>query len=126
MNINNVFPSKYLKAADLNGKTIKVVIERIEMEKMGNDTKPVLYFQGKTKGLVCNKSNAQLIAAVYSPETNGWVGKEIKVYPGKVNFQGQMVDALKVEVMPPEDDFKQDEIPDFGKKQDDPEEAAPF
>ena len=115
MNINNVFPSKYLKAADLNGKTIKVVIERIEVEKMGNDTKPVLYFEGKTKGMVVNKSNAQLIAAAYSPETDGWIGKEIKVYPGKVNFQGQMVDAIKVEVVPPiaDDDFQDKELPPF-------------
>lgn len=113
ININEVFPSKYLKASDLQGRSIKVVIDRIEMEKLGDDKKPVVYFKGKLKGLALNKTNANLIAASYSPETNGWIGKEIKVYPGKVNFQGQMVDAIKVEVVPQEVEFKDDDLPPF-------------
>lgn len=101
MNINEVFPSKYLKASDLQGKAVKVVIDRVTIEKMGEDNKPVLHFKGKEKGMALNKSNAQMIAAVYSPETDGWIGREIKLYTGKVNFNGQMVDSLKVEVIPP-------------------------
>jgi hypothetical protein len=112
VNINEVFPSKYLKASDLQGKSVKVVVDRIEIEKMGEDTKPVLYFKGKGKGMVLNKSNAQVIAAHYSPETAGWLGKEIKLYPGKVNFNGQMVDSLKIEIIPPSDG-PDDALPDF-------------
>ena len=112
MNVNDVFPSKYLRASDLQGKSIKVKIARIEREKMGEDTKPVLYFDGKQKGMALNKSNAMMIAAVYSPETDGWIGKEIKLYAGKVNFNGQMVDSLKVEVIPPSDG-PDDELPPF-------------
>lgn len=100
MNINDVFPSKYLKASDLQGKAVKVVIDRVVVEKMGEDNKPVVYFKGKEKGMALNKTNAQMIAAHYSPETAGWAGKEIKLYAGKVNFNGQMVDSLKVEVVP--------------------------
>lgn len=112
MNINEVFPSKYLKASDLHGKSVKVVIDRVTVEKMGEDNKPVLYFKGKEKGMALNKSNAQMIAAVYSPETDGWVGKEIKLYAGKVNFNGQMVDSLKVEVIPPSGG-PDDDLPPF-------------
>lgn len=113
MNINNEFPSKYLKAGDLNGKSVKVIMDRVAKEKMGEDNKLVLYFKGKEKGMVLNKSNAQMIAAVYSPETEGWSGKEIRLYAGKVNFNGQMVDSLKVEVIPPAGDA-------------DPDDAIPF
>ena len=112
MNINNEFPSKYLKAGDLNGKSVKVIVDRITKEKMGEDNKLVIYFTGKEKGMVLNKSNAQMIAAVYSPETDGWVGKEIRLYAGKVNFNGQMVDSLKVEVIPPQhNDDPNDPVP---------------
>ena len=112
MNINEAFPSKYLKASDLQGRAIKVKMARVTSEKMGEDTKLVLYFDGKQKGMVLNKSNAQMIAAVYSPETDGWIGKEIKLYAGKVNFNGQMVDSLKVEVIPAASG-PDDELPPF-------------
>ena len=112
MNINEVFPSKYLRASDLAGKSVKVKISKVAIEKMGEDNKPVIYFEGKQKGMALNKSNAQMIAAVYSPETDGWVGKEIKLYAGKVNFNGQMVDSLKVEVIPPSDG-PDDSLPPF-------------
>lgn len=113
MNINEVFPSKYLKTSDLNGKSVKLIIDRIELEEIGDGKKPVLYFSGKNKGLVLNKTNANIIAGSYSPNTDGWVGKEIRVYPSKVNFNGQMVDALKVEVVPEVGEFKDDELPPF-------------
>ena len=113
MNINDVFPSKYLKASDLQGKAVKVVIDKVTIEKMGEDNKPVLYFKGKDKAMALNKTNAQMIAAHYSPETNGWLGKEIKLYAGKVNFNGQMVDSLKVEVVPQVADGPDDELPPF-------------
>ncbi len=100
MNINNAFPSDYLKASDLQGRKIKVVIDRVEMKKLGDDTKPVVYFQGKEKGMALNRTNGMTIAAVYGPETAGWTGKPIYLYSAKVPFQGQMVDSLRVEVVP--------------------------
>jgi len=99
MNINEVFPSDYLKASDLMGKKLKLTISHVEIKEMGTDKKPVLFFQGKDKGLVLNKSKAQILAAAYSPETDGWHGREIAIYPTKVNFQGQMVDSIGVEAL---------------------------
>jgi len=118
-NINDLYPSKFLKASDLQGRSYKVIIDRTAVEKVGQDQKLVVYFKGKQKGMVCNKSNAMMIAGVYSPQTDGWVGKEIKIYPGKTQFNGQVVDTLKVEVIPAETgaDFKDDEIPDFGGRE---------
>ena len=79
------------------------------LETLGNDDKPVVYFENKEKGLVLNKTNATVIAAGYGPETDGWVGKPITLYPAKVSFQGQMVAAIRVEL--PVQDAGDDEIP---------------
>lgn len=100
MNINDVFPSDYLKANDLKGRKVKVTIQHVEVKKIGDDTKPVIYFDGKDKGLVLNKTNGMVIAAAYGPETEGWQGRSIFLYSAKVPFQGQMVDALRVEAVP--------------------------
>lgn len=112
MNVNDVFPSNYLKASDLQGRTIKVKIDSVNVEEMGKDRKPVLRFVGKQKGLVLNKSNAQIIASVYSPETNGWIGRDIELRPGKVAFNGQMVDCIQVQMPAPAAD-PNDELPPF-------------
>ena len=72
-------------------------ISHVEMEQLGTDSKPVLYFAGKQKGLVLNKTKAQTLASAFSPETDGWAEKEVAIYPTKVSFQGQMVDAIGVE-----------------------------
>ena len=48
MNIETAFPSAYLKAADLQGKSPQVAIERVEMATFdGEGEKPVVRFVGK-------------------------------------------------------------------------------
>lgn len=96
MNINEAFPSKYLKASDLQGGTPTVTIERVEMEMMGDDRKMVVYFQGKTKGLVTNKTNANNIAALYGDDTDDWIGQKIVLVEAMVDFQGKSVPAIRI------------------------------
>lgn len=98
MNINGAFPSKYLKAADLGHTQPTVTIDRVEIEQMQDDEpKPVLYFQGKDKGLVLNKTNSNTITDILgSDETDDWAGKRIRLFVTKVEFQGRRVDAIRV------------------------------
>lgn len=104
VNINEVFPSNYLKASDLNGKKLKLTIESVDMEEIGPDRKPVLHFAGKQKGLVLNKSKAAVLSAAFGNETNHWDGMQVAIYPTKVSFNGQMVDAIGIEPVAPEAD----------------------
>jgi hypothetical protein len=98
--MSSAFPSKYLRCADLQGHEVKVKMDRCDLEDIGGDNefKPVLYFAGKQKGLVLNKTNAQKIAAAYGDETDEWAGQEIFLYPDKTQFQGQMVDCIRIRV----------------------------
>lgn len=100
MNINDMFPSNYLKAADLKGQEPTVTISHIKQEQLGDDNKVVLYFQGKEKGVVLNKTNATNIASMYGPETGDWIGKRVKLVVAWVDFQGRSVEAIRIR--PPE------------------------
>jgi hypothetical protein len=100
MRISAAFPSTYLKAADLQGRTVPVAIDRVELEEIGGEHKPILYFQGKDKGLVLNKTNANNIAAVYGDDTDDWIGGGIQLFPTMVDFQGRSVEAIRVRVAP--------------------------
>ena len=64
MDIMQSFPSSYLRAGDLQGKTFKMIMKEVVMEDIGDDHKAVLYFQGADKGVVMNKTNASAIADV--------------------------------------------------------------
>jgi hypothetical protein len=91
-NINDVFPSKYLKSHELKGHTPTVTIERVALEQVRNragklETKPVVYFRGKEKGALINKTCAQAIAAIAgSPETEAWSGVAVTIYASTATF----------------------------------------
>jgi hypothetical protein len=101
MDIYSAFPSKYLKSSDLQGRQCKVIMDRIDIEEIGSDRRPVVYFRGKEKGLVINKTNANAIADMYGSNTNGWIGKEILIFPTRVDFKGERVDAIRVQYIEP-------------------------
>jgi hypothetical protein len=94
--ISAAFPSNYLKAADLNDRNVMVVMDRVEMEDIGGDHKPILYFQGKDKGLVLNKTNSNNISAIYGDDTDEWTGRQIVLYPAMTDFQGKTVPCIRV------------------------------
>lgn len=100
MNINEAFPSNYLKAADLQGRTITVKIKHVTTERLGDDDKLIIYFEGKQKGMVLNKTNANNLAFAFGPETDDWQGAEAQLYPTMVDFQGRSVEALRLKPVP--------------------------
>ena len=101
MNINDSFPSKYLKAADLNGKKVKVKISDVKVEEFDDGDRPVLTFIGKDKGIVLNKTNAMIIASSFGADTDKWTGLEIHLYAAKVQYKGDLVDSIRVEIPQP-------------------------
>ncbi len=117
MNIDAAFPSKYLKAHDLLGKTVRLKIAGITVEKLGEDLRPIISFSGTDKTLVVNKTNANRISAVYGRETDDWIGKDIEVYPDQVEFQGRMVEAIRVRVpaKPPQSKAVVQSVPHLDK-----------
>lgn len=98
MKISETFPSKYLSAADLQGREPKVIMANVEMEKLGNDMKPVLYFKGKEKGLCLNKTNGNTIASAYGDDTEDWFGREIVLFQVITDYQGKTTPAIRVRI----------------------------
>jgi hypothetical protein len=100
MNLSEAFPSKYLKAGDLpEDRPAKATIESVEMEEIGMEKskKPVIHFSDWDKALVCNKTNGRAIAkALGSDNTDDWIGKTILLYRAEVEFQGDLVEAIRV------------------------------
>lgn len=97
MRIGEAFPSRFLKATDLQGKEYELVMSHVEIVDVGDsEHKPVLYFARTEKGLVLNKTNAEMIALMYGDETDLWSGHKITIKPDKVQFGGRIVDAIRI------------------------------
>src|SRR5262245_59123705 len=98
-NINDYFPSKYLKASDLKGREPVLVIKTTKYEPVGQarQMKAVVYFERVEKGLVLNKTNANRITQISgSGVTEEWVGVSIKLFATQVEFQGELTDAIRI------------------------------
>ena len=134
MKIGSAFPGQYIKAADLQGKRVQVVVERVDMEDIGGETKPVLHFRGKERGLVLNKTNANAIWGINgSDDTDDWPGTSLTLFPSKTDFQGKRVDCIRIDppdsqpaprqasrVAPMRESVHADPLPE------DPDDSVPF
>lgn len=98
MKMSEAFPSKYLKAEQLQGKSVTLTIAGCTMDEIGQEKerRPVVHFKGTELGLVLNKTNGGMIAAYYGDETDDWIGQKLEIYPDKTQFQGKIVDCIRV------------------------------
>lgn len=108
MNINSMFPSKYLKASDADENptlTIKdVVYEEMKNRDDQDEQKPVLYFVEVDKGMVLNRTNAKTIANMYGEDTDGWIGERVVLTAVDVDAFGQTQRALRISARKPSAD----------------------
>ncbi len=107
MNWEAMFPGKYIKSAEFNGKdvtlTVKgVVLEDLPDDKGGNKKRGVVSFNETPKALVINRTNATCFAKMFGPETNGWLGKRVTLFAAPFNdpFTGEVGTATRVRGSP--------------------------
>lgn len=99
MKVSEAFPSNYLKAADVE-KDTTYTIRLVQMEDLGEDHKPVAYFNEVDKGLVLNKTNATTIQELHGSEMNDWTGKKVTLFATEVAYQGKQTMAIRVRLKP--------------------------
>lgn len=85
-----LFPSRFIKAAQFKGKDVTLTIDRIGSEELegdkGKQLKLLVLFKERTrKGgsleMVCNRTNAECVAAMFGVKTEAWIGKRITLWP---------------------------------------------
>jgi hypothetical protein len=97
MNFDDLFPSKWLRASDLGDDPVTVQIKDVDVEKMADgQTKPVVYFKGSDKPLILNVTNGRVLSELYGRSTDNWIGKSIKLVATTTDFQGKVVDCIRL------------------------------
>lgn len=91
----------FIFAFDLGGRDVTVTISRVEAGTLVGSggrkaKKPVVYFDGKDKGLALNATNCKVIAALYGNYTEKWVGRQITLYPTTTQMGGETVECIRI------------------------------
>src|SRR5450631_2590606 len=107
--VNALYQGEFLRASNLGGVTHTVVIVEAPAEMVGQGDKAqqkIVLHLAKPNGkalkqkLPLNKTNALLLASIFGPRTENWIGRQILLKPEKVLMQGSYVDAIRVYAAP--------------------------
>jgi hypothetical protein len=99
---SEVFQSKWLSAADLNGGSVVATIKVAALETLkgfdGADTqKVVLYFAHKLKPLPLNRTNYDSVANIAgTDETDDWPGTKVEPFVNKEIVKGKLTDCVRI------------------------------
>jgi hypothetical protein len=104
MKKSDIFPSKYLKADDVQHDTIYTIRE-ITSELVGQgeeqEEKRIAYFNECEKGLVLNVTNWDTIASLHGDDDDNWTGRPVTLFSTEVSFSGRQVMAIRVRLKAP-------------------------
>jgi hypothetical protein len=97
--LNDLYPSKYLKASDAeNDLTVtiaKVLIEKMKDQEGKEESKPVIYFTEQPKGMVLNKTNGNVLSDLFGETIEEWTGHKVTLCAVDVDAFGKIQKALR-------------------------------
>ena len=117
--IDTLFDDPYIKAGHLGGEVVTATIAKVEKAVIENGTgeasvKPLIYFEGvqfrrengNPRPMVCNKTNARTIAALYGEDVSAWIGKKVMLYAVEVEAFGETKPAIRVKQQVPSEEVQ--------------------
>jgi len=95
------FPSKWLRAADLD-KPRLVTIKKVAEEEVGGDVKLVAYFHGEEQGLGLNVTNCRSVEEVAgTDDVDRWKETTIVIFQTETDYQGKRVPCIRIRAPKP-------------------------
>jgi hypothetical protein len=104
IDFDQLFPGRFLKAGDFQGKDVTLTISAIDLEELpsqtgGTKVKGILTFHNVKKKLVLNRTNGECLKAMFGRDTGEWIGKRITLYPAHIEYEGSDL-AIRVRGSP--------------------------
>ena len=105
------FLGPYIAAVELpEGKVFTLRIAAVKIEKVESikdddeagrkKDRLVVYFDGRPRGWLINRTNAECIVGMFGEDAHKWIGKRVSIYRTKVRFGSKMEDGIRVKGSP--------------------------
>jgi len=82
---DELYPGRFLKAADLKGKKVTLKISGVKLEELigdkGPQVKGLISFDRTDKQLALNKTNGICLKDMFGKKVQEWVGKRVTLFP---------------------------------------------
>lgn len=86
---DELYPGRFLKAGELQGKKVSLTISDIDLDELegdqGKKVKGIVSFKETTKQIPLNKTNGICIRAMFGRKLMDWVGKRVTLFEGQWN-----------------------------------------
>jgi hypothetical protein len=97
MDMSKYIGSVFLKPGDVKAGPIRVTIKDVVE---GEYDKPVLVFDDGTR-LSLNRTNTRVLVRAYGNNSENWIGKEIELYLGRLEYDDKLNEAVLVKPISP-------------------------
>lgn len=82
---DELYPGRFLKAADLKGKKVTLKISGVKLEELIGDKGPqikgLISFERTDKQLALNKTNGICLKDMFGKKVQEWIGKRVTLFP---------------------------------------------
>jgi len=86
---DDLYPGRFLKAADLKGKKVTLKIADVNLEELVGDKGPqvkgVIAFEKTEKQIALNKTNGICLKEMFGKKVQEWIGRRITLFAGNWN-----------------------------------------
>jgi hypothetical protein len=97
MNMNEYAGSSFIKYEDVVNEPRRELIKEITE---GDFERPVLVFESGDR-LSANKTVVRVLVRAYGKNSDGMIGKEIELYAGQTEYQGEKKNSVLVKPISP-------------------------
>jgi hypothetical protein len=81
---DELYPGRFIKAGDLKGKNVTLVISAVRVEELVGDKGPqmkgIINFEKTDKALALNKTNGLCLRAMFGRKVQEWVGRRVTLF----------------------------------------------
>ena len=86
---DDLYPNRFLKAADLKGKKVTLKISGVKLEELigdkGQQVKGLISFDKTEKQLALNKTNGICLKDMFGKKVQEWIGRRVTLFPTTYN-----------------------------------------
>ncbi len=98
LDFDQLFPGRFIKAGEFNGKDVTLTIVSVELEPLPQDNgkdqmRGIVGFKETKKQLVLNRTNGECFKAMWGRDVDDWIGKRVTLWPAP--YEGDIAIRVK-------------------------------